>query len=143
MHALTVLVPARSVDGVCDVLADEHEALAVSVEDADAGSEAEQAVFDEPGSGPTGHWERARVSALFADEAAAVAAAAGLAASAAGTRGRHAGFAEQGLLFDRVGVGIFDRDRQRAEFVDQRLRGRLDQRLGHQQLQFDHRRPVR
>jgi ribosomal protein L11 methyltransferase len=84
MHALTVLVSAAAVDGACDLLGDEHGALSVSIEDADAGSPAEQPVFDEPGIAGDRSWRRARLSALFSDEAAATAAAAALAASPAG-----------------------------------------------------------
>jgi ribosomal protein L11 methyltransferase len=81
MHALTVIVPAPWVDAVCDRLCDELHALSASIEDADAGSEIEQPVFDEPGVDASSAWRRARVSALFADEAAATAAAAALVAS--------------------------------------------------------------
>jgi ribosomal protein L11 methyltransferase len=84
MHSLTVLVDAASVDAVSDLLSDDHEALSVSIEDADAGSADEQPVFDEPGVAPGGVWRRARLAALFVDEAAAVAAATSLAASPAG-----------------------------------------------------------
>ena len=49
MHALALLAPAAAVDALSDLLADELDALAVSIEDADAGSDAEQPVFDEPG----------------------------------------------------------------------------------------------
>ncbi len=80
MHALTLLVPAPAVEAVCDLLCDELDALSASIEDADAGSEIEQPVFDEPGIDSTSLWQRARISALFADEAAATAAAAALAA---------------------------------------------------------------
>jgi ribosomal protein L11 methyltransferase len=83
MHALTVLVAASAVDAVCDLLGDEHQALSVSIEDADAGSDRERAVFDEPGTGATGTWSRARVTALFVDESGATLAAMGLAALAA------------------------------------------------------------
>jgi len=75
MHALTVLVAAGSVDAVSELLSDDQGALSVSIEDADAGSPDEQPVFDEPGSGDGRTWRRARLSALFADEAAAMAAA--------------------------------------------------------------------
>jgi ribosomal protein L11 methyltransferase len=85
MHALTLVVPAPSVDAVCDRLSDELEALSVSVEDADAGTSSEEAVFDEPGIASTSVWQRARVSALFADEAAATTAAATLAAATDGS----------------------------------------------------------
>ncbi|MCE9660178.1 MAG: 50S ribosomal protein L11 methyltransferase [Burkholderiales bacterium] len=84
MHALTVLVAAEAVDAASDLLSDEHDALSVSIEDADAGSPAEQPVFDEPGTGGSRIWRRARLSALFDSEAAATAAAAALAAGAAG-----------------------------------------------------------
>jgi ribosomal protein L11 methyltransferase len=83
MHALTLLVPAPAVDAVCDRLCDELDALSASVEDADAGTPSEAPVFDEPGVfvDSTSVWQRARVSALFADEAGATAAAAALAAA--------------------------------------------------------------
>jgi ribosomal protein L11 methyltransferase len=85
MHALALLVPATAVDALSDLLADELAALALTIEDADAGSDAEQAVFDEPGVGAATVWKRARLTALFADEAdATAAAAAALAASRAG-----------------------------------------------------------
>ena len=84
MHGLTLLVPAPAADAVCDELCDELGALSASIEDADAGSDAEQPVFDEPGVAAASAWRRARVGALFADEAAATAAAARLAASGAG-----------------------------------------------------------
>ncbi|MEP6739933.1 MAG: 50S ribosomal protein L11 methyltransferase, partial [Caldimonas sp.] len=88
MHALTLLVPAASVDAVCELLCDDLEALCASVEDADAGTEAEQPVFDEPGVASTGAWQRARVDALFLDEAAATRAAAALVAAEAETGAR-------------------------------------------------------
>jgi ribosomal protein L11 methyltransferase len=81
MHSLTVLVGAASADAVSDLLSDDHGALSVSIEDADAGSPDERPVFDEPGIEQTGGWRRARLSALFADEAGATSAAAALAAS--------------------------------------------------------------
>ncbi|HEY2559766.1 MAG TPA: 50S ribosomal protein L11 methyltransferase [Caldimonas sp.] len=85
MHALALLVPAGAVDALSDRLADELGALSVSIEDADAGSDAEQPVFDEPGVAAPAAWQRARVGALFADEADAISAAAALvAATAAG-----------------------------------------------------------
>ena len=88
MHALTVLVGAASVDALSDLLSDDHAALSVSIEDADAGSPDEQPVFDEPGIAQSGGWRRARLSALFGDEAAATAAAAALAASDLGRDAR-------------------------------------------------------
>ena len=80
MHALALLAPAAAVDALSDLLADELDALAVSIEDADAGSDAEQPVFDEPGVAAGSTWAHARVTALFADEAQATAAAAAVAA---------------------------------------------------------------
>ena len=80
MHALALLAPADAVDGLSDLLAESLGALAVSIEDADAGSDAEQPVFDEPGVDASSRWQHARVSALFEDEAAATAAAAAVAA---------------------------------------------------------------
>ena len=88
MHALTVLVGAASVEAVSDLLSEDHGALSVSIEDADAGSPDERPVFDEPGLEPGGVWRRARLAALFADETAATAAAAALAASEAGGEAR-------------------------------------------------------
>ena len=75
----TVLVAAASVDAVSELLAQEFTALSVSIEDADAGSAAERPVFDEPGTGDGARWQRARLTALFGDEAGATVAAAGLA----------------------------------------------------------------
>jgi len=80
MHALALLAPAAAVDALSDLLADELGALSVSIEDADAGSDAEQPVFDEPGVAAASTWARARIGALFADEAQATAAAAAVAA---------------------------------------------------------------
>lgn len=54
----------------------EHGALSVSIEDADAGTDAEKPQFGEPGHLPTGLWDHSRVIALFdttADLAAALA----------------------------------------------------------------------
>ena len=84
MHALALLAPAAAADALSDLLADELDALAVSIEDADAGSDAEQPLFDEPGVAAAGTWTHARVSALFADEAQATAAAAAVAADGSG-----------------------------------------------------------
>jgi ribosomal protein L11 methyltransferase len=57
-------------------------ALSVSLEDAHAGTEDEQAIFGEPGEPPAGVWQNSIVSALFAPEAdiAAIVAQAGEAA---------------------------------------------------------------
>jgi ribosomal protein L11 methyltransferase len=82
------------VESVCDELADDLAALSTSVEDADAGSAAEEPVFDEPGVAATAAWRRARVSALFVDDAAATAAAAALAATRGGDGVRIVAIAE-------------------------------------------------
>lgn len=88
MHALTLLVPAASVDAVCEQLCDGLDALCTSIEDGDAGTDAEQPVFDEPGVASTAAWQRARVDALFVDEPAATRAAAALVAAGGETGAR-------------------------------------------------------
>lgn len=85
MHSLAVRVPAAEVERVSDWLGDDLGAVAVSVDDADAGTADEQPVFDEPGVGVTGVWQRALVTALFEGEEAATAAAAAIAATAGET----------------------------------------------------------
>jgi len=60
-----------------------HGALSVSIEDADAGTEAEKPQFGEPGMEPTSLWDHSRVIALFED-ATDLAAALSLAAGEAG-----------------------------------------------------------
>ena len=67
------------VEAVSEALMNELDALSVSVEDADADSDTEQALFGEPGM-PAGRsgWNRSVLKALFADEAQATAAAAWL-----------------------------------------------------------------
>jgi len=73
---LRLLVPEDGVESVSDAL-DALDALSVSVEDADAQTDAEQALFGEPGMPPPKEgWQRSRVIALFSDEAAAREAAA-------------------------------------------------------------------
>ncbi|MDQ6627406.1 MAG: 50S ribosomal protein L11 methyltransferase [Pseudomonadota bacterium] len=76
MHTLTLLAPAESVETISDLFENSFGALSITVEDADAGSADEHAVFDEPSSGATGRWQRARITALFAGEGDATAAAA-------------------------------------------------------------------
>ena len=72
MFELVLRAPAAVVEAVSDLLMDEAEALSVSVEDADAGSAAEQALFGEPGMpAPAAGWERSTLKALFETEAAA------------------------------------------------------------------------
>lgn len=76
MVELLLLAPEDRVEIASDALMDELEALSVSVEDADADSAAEQALFGEPGM-PLVHagWRRSVLRALFADEAQATEAA--------------------------------------------------------------------
>ena len=71
MVELTLLCVAANAEAVSDALIDEHGALSASVEDADAGTDAEHALFGEPGMEPSGNWDRAVVKALFlqADDA--------------------------------------------------------------------------
>lgn len=71
MFELSLLCPEDRVETISDAL-DALDALSVSVEDADAQTEAEQALFGEPGMPPPKDgWQRSRVVALFADEALA------------------------------------------------------------------------
>ena len=79
MYELVLRAPQALVEPVSDALIDELGALSVSVEDADAGSDAEQALFGEPGEpAPQAGWQRSTLQALFAAEEAASAAAAAL-----------------------------------------------------------------
>ena len=72
MVELFLLAPEGCVENASDALIDELEALSVSVEDADADSEDEQALFGEPGMpAPRAGWRRSVLRALFADEAVA------------------------------------------------------------------------
>ncbi|MCW5611049.1 MAG: 50S ribosomal protein L11 methyltransferase [Rubrivivax sp.] len=72
MHELVLRAPADLVEPVSDALADELGALAVSVEDADADTDAERALFGEPGlPAPAPGWERSTLKALFDDAAVA------------------------------------------------------------------------
>jgi len=76
MFELRLMAPEELVETVSDAL-DALDALSVSVEDADAQTDAEQALFGEPGMPPPKEgWQRSRVIALFSDEAAAREAAA-------------------------------------------------------------------
>ena len=75
MIELLLLAGEDLVDTVSDALM-ELDALSVSVEDADAGTEAEQALFGEPGlPPPKGGWGRSTLRALFPTEEAATEAA--------------------------------------------------------------------
>ena len=71
LFELVMIVPETSVEAVGDAL-DALDALSTSVEDADALTPAEQALFGEPGMPPPKEgWQRSRVVALFGAEAAA------------------------------------------------------------------------
>lgn len=72
MFELILLVPADGVETVGEAL-DALDALSVSVEDADAETPAEQALFGEPGMPPPkAGWERSRIVSLFATENLAI-----------------------------------------------------------------------
>ena len=80
MFELSLLCPQERVETLSDAL-DALDALSVSVEDADAQTDAERALFGEPGMPPPQDgWQRSRIQALFADEAQAREAATLLAA---------------------------------------------------------------
>ncbi|WP_373832897.1 50S ribosomal protein L11 methyltransferase [Delftia acidovorans] len=71
MFELSLLCPEDRVETVSDAL-DALDALSVSVEDADAQTEAEQALFGEPGMPPPKDgWQRSRLVALFPTQQAA------------------------------------------------------------------------
>ena len=76
MYELLLLVPEDLVEPVSDALMDELQALSVSVEDADADTPAERAIYGEPGlAAPAPGWERSSLRALFATEPQATEAA--------------------------------------------------------------------
>jgi ribosomal protein L11 methyltransferase len=80
MFELILLAPVDEVETLSEAL-DALDALSVSVEDADAQTPAEQALFGEPGMPPPkAGWERSRIVSLFATEALARDAAGVLAA---------------------------------------------------------------
>ena len=71
MFELGLICPQDCVESVSDAL-DTLDALSVSVEDADAQTDAEQALFGEPGMPPPKYgWQRSRVLALFKTDALA------------------------------------------------------------------------
>lgn len=75
MFELELRAPEDAVEAVCDALL-EQGALSVSVEDADADTPAEQALFGEPNMpSPKAGWRRSTLRALFADRGEATAAA--------------------------------------------------------------------
>lgn len=72
MFELVLLVPESGVETVSDAL-DALDALSVSVEDADAHTDHEQALFGEPDMPPPkAGWNRSRVVALFATQVLAL-----------------------------------------------------------------------
>jgi ribosomal protein L11 methyltransferase len=76
MVELVLRVQQAWVEPVSDALADELGALAVSLEDADAHTPSEQAIFGEPGlPAPRAAWPHSTLRALFADDQAATDAA--------------------------------------------------------------------
>lgn len=71
MFELKLMCPETRVEIVSDAL-DALDALSVSVEDADAQTDAEQALFGEPGMPPPKEgWQRSRILALYEYEAQA------------------------------------------------------------------------
>lgn len=89
MFELILRAPQGLVEEVSDLLIDELDALSVSVEDADANTDSERALFGEPGMpAPAPGWERSTLQALFETEALAEQAAAAL-LSAHGAAGLH------------------------------------------------------
>jgi ribosomal protein L11 methyltransferase len=71
MFEIGLMCPQDRVELLSDAL-DALDALSVSVEDADAQTDAEQALFGEPGMPPPQDgWQRSRILALFATEALA------------------------------------------------------------------------
>ena len=71
MFELQLLCPEERVEALSDAL-EALDALSVSVEDADARTDAEQALFGEPGlPPPKAGWQRSRVLALFPTQEAA------------------------------------------------------------------------
>jgi ribosomal protein L11 methyltransferase len=67
MVEVTLLCTAANAETVSDLLIEELDAMSAAVEDADAGTEAEQALFGEPGMALSGSWNRSLVKALFTD----------------------------------------------------------------------------
>lgn len=66
LYELVLTTPQALVEPVCDALMDELEALSVSVEDADADTDAEHPLFGEPGMpAPRPGWDRSVIKALF------------------------------------------------------------------------------
>jgi ribosomal protein L11 methyltransferase len=71
MFELMLMCPQDRVESLSDAL-DALDALSVSVEDADAQTDAEVALFGEPGMpAPKDGWQRSRITALFVNKAVA------------------------------------------------------------------------
>ena len=71
MFELSLIVPEAAVEPVSDAL-EALDAQSVTVDDADAATDAEQALFGEPGMPPpAGGWRRSRIVALFTSESQA------------------------------------------------------------------------
>ena len=71
MFELSLICPQDCVESVSDAL-DALDALSVSIEDADAQTDGEQALFGEPGlPPPKDGWQRSRILALFKTQALA------------------------------------------------------------------------
>ncbi len=72
MYELVLRTPQALVETVSDALMESLDALSVSVEDADAGTAGEQALFGEPGlPAPAAGWQRSTLTALFDTEGGA------------------------------------------------------------------------
>ncbi len=72
MYELVLQAPESLVDSVSDALMEELDALSVSVEDSDADTDAEHALFGEPGMPPpSAGWQRSTLKVLFETEDAA------------------------------------------------------------------------
>ena len=72
MFELVLRAPQALVEPLSDALVDEWGALSVSVEDADAGTDDEKALFGEPGMPPPpAGWAQSTLRALFEEESAA------------------------------------------------------------------------
>lgn len=68
LFELCLMCPEAQIEALSEAL-DALDALSVSVEDADAQTDAEQALFGEPGMpAPKEGWQRSRIIALFANE---------------------------------------------------------------------------
>jgi ribosomal protein L11 methyltransferase len=68
MFELKIMCPEAHIEELSEAL-EALDALSVSVEDADAATDAEQALFGEPDMPPPkGGWQRSRVTALFSTE---------------------------------------------------------------------------